>query len=246
MDTLLWIIAATIVDSLVALVGIFSLLMNKKTLGKILMALVGFSAGALLGGAFFHLLSESLDMLPKTAAFAYLFAGFIFFFIIERALHWHHCHEGECAVHPVSYLILIGDGLHNFIDGLVIAASFLVNPGFGIITTALIIGHEVPQELGNFGVLVYSGFGRKKALLYNFIAQLTCVLGGIIGFFISASASVSAILLPFAAGGFIYIGASDLIPELHKESDLRKAVVSFAFFVLGIAFIVGMKMLLPE
>ncbi|MCX6799087.1 MAG: ZIP family metal transporter, partial [Candidatus Diapherotrites archaeon] len=167
--------------------------------------------------------------------------GFVVFFIIERILHWHHCHEGKCDVHPMSYLVLIGDGIHNFIDGLVIAASFIVGVPFGIITTLLIIGHEVPQELGNFGILVYGGFGRKKALLFSLMAQATCIIGGITGYFISSATSFSLILLPFAAGGFIYIGASDLIPELHKESNMQKAWLSFLLFIAGIAFMAGLK-----
>jgi zinc and cadmium transporter len=177
--------------------------------------------------------------------FAYMMTGLIIFFIVERFLHWHHCHKGEkCAVHPVSYLVLIGDGIHNFIDGIIIGASFLVSVHFGMITTMLILAHEIPQELGNFAVLVYSGFGKTKALLFNFLAQLTCVVGGIVGFFLSSKVQgVIPFILPFAAGGFIYIAASDLVPELHKEPKLKKLLLSFAFFLLGIGVMVGMKLL---
>lgn len=137
-----------------------------------------------LAGGFFHLLAESLEHLTTTVSFSLLLLGFILFFFIERFLKWHHCHEEKCEVHPFSYLILFGDGIHNFIDGLIIAASFLVNINFGIVTTLLIIGHEVPQELGDFGVLVYGGFSKVKALTFNFISQLTCMIGGVLGFFI--------------------------------------------------------------
>ncbi len=243
MNTLTWILVATGVDSLVALVGVFSLLVSKKTLEKVLLALIGFSAGALLSGAFFHMLGKSLEQLPKNTAFIYLFIGFILFFLIERVLHWHHCHEKQCDIHAFTYLILFGDGIHNFIDGLVIAASFMTGIGFGIVTTVLIIGHESPQEIGDFATLVYGGFTRKKALFFNFLSQLTCVLGGIIGFFASSAISFSKLLLPFAAGGFIYIAGSDLIPELHKEKSAKKVVVSFAFFIIGIVFMVAIKML---
>ena len=173
-----------------------------------------------------------------------LFAGFILFFVIERFLHWHHCHKEQCDVHAVSYLILFGDAIHNFIDGLIIAAAFLVNISLGIITTLVVVSHELPQELGDFGVLVYGGFERKKALLYNFIAQLTSILGGITGFFLIGSTGAAVYLLPFAAGGFIYIAASDLIPELHKQESMKKAVGAFAFFLLGIAFIIATKLAL--
>ena len=245
MNVLLWIILATVVDGLTGLIGVFSLWIKDKLLNKLLMILVAFSAGALLSGAFFHLLAESLDSLPAMLVFAYMMTGFIIFFIVERFLHWHHCHKGEkCAVHPVSYLVLIGDGIHNLIDGIIIGASFLVSVHFGIITTMLILAHEIPQELGNFAVLVYSGFGKTKALLYNFLAQLTCVAGGVVGFFLSSKVQgVIPFILPFAAGGFIYIAASDLVPELHKEPKLNKLLFSFAFFLLGIVVMVGMKLL---
>ena len=246
MSTLLLIIIATVINGLVALVGAFSLLMKERMLRKIVMVLIAFSAGSLLAGGLFHLLAESLDMMEMNTAFIILLSGFSLFFIIERFLHWHHCHDGKCDVHAFTYLILIGDGVHNFIDGMVIAASFLVSVPFGAITTLLIIGHEIPQELGNFGALIYGGFGRRKALLFNLAAQLTCVIGGIAGFFMAGLSGFTPFLLPFAAGGFFYIAASDLIPELHKENDIRKAMVSFAFFILGIAFMVFTKLLTGE
>ncbi|MBN2052791.1 ZIP family metal transporter [Candidatus Woesearchaeota archaeon] len=249
MNVLFWILFATIVNGLVGLVGVFSLWMNEKLFNKLLMILVAFSAGALLSGAFFHLLPEALEELPAMNVFACLLAGFIMFFIIERFLHWHHCHQhgGKCAVHPVSYLILFGDGVHNLIDGIIIGISFIVSVPFGIITTLLIIGHEIPQELGNFGVLVYGGFGKTKALIYSFISQLTCVIGGIAAYFFSKSIEGAVpFILPFAAGGFIYIAASDLIPELHKEPKLKKSLISFGFFLLGIIFMLMLKFLLEH
>jgi len=242
MSILLWIIAATVVNSLVALAGAVTLGWKKGTLERVLHALVGFSAGALLGGAFFHLIAESIEEMPAMEAFYLLFAGFILFFVMERLLHWHHCHEGKCDVHAFSYLILFGDAVHNFVDGLIIAASFLVDIGFGIVTTVLVISHELPQELGDFGVLVYGGFDRKKALVYNFLVQLTSILGGVIGFFLVGASGFAIYLLPFAAGGFIYIGASDLIPELHKQESTKKTFVAFAFFLLGIGFMIAIKL----
>jgi len=244
MSTLLFIIAATVINGLIALVGAFSLLIKENVLQKILLVLVAFSAGALLAGGFFHLLAEAIQTMEINTAFIILLAGFSVFYIIERFLHWHHCHDGKCDVHSFTYLILIGDGVHNFIDGLIIAASFIVSVPFGVITTLMIIGHEIPQELGNFGALVYGGMKKKKALLFNFASQLTCVIGGIAGFFISGIGSFSIFLLPFAAGGFFYIAASDLIPELHKEPKIKKSIVYFLFFLLGISFMVATKMLL--
>ncbi len=245
LEILLYILLATVIDGLVGLIGVLTLWLRDDVLNKILMVLVAFSAGALMSGALFHMMAESLEAMESIAAFSYLLVGFVLFFLIERFLHWHHCHErGECRVHPFSQLILIGDGIHNFIDGLVIAAGFMVNPGFGFLTTLIIILHEIPQELGDFGVLVYGGFQKTKALVYNFLAQLTCVLGGMAGFFLLYTPASVGFLLPFAAGGFVYIAASDLIPELHKEEDTRRSMVSFSFFIIGILFLLGIKLFL--
>lgn len=240
METLYWILAATFLNGLVAFAGAFTLGLKPKTLKKILMFLVAFSAGALLGGAFFHLIAESLESIAVDTVFLLVMAGFCVFFVMERYLHWHHCHDTHCKTHPFTYLILVGDGVHNFIDGLVIAASFLVSIPFGVITTLMILAHEIPQELGDFGVLVYGGMEKNKALFYNFLSQLTCVAGGLVGFFLAASFD-PAPLLPFAAGGFIYIATSDLVPELHKEPDNQKAVTHFALFLAGLAFMLAIK-----
>lgn len=243
LETLLFVLAATVIDGFVALAGVFTLWLRDKLLRKILILLVAFSAGALLSGAFFHLIVESLEEMSSMVVFTYLMIGFVTFFLMEKFLHWHHCHEGKCDVHPYTQLILIGDGIHNFIDGLVIAASFIVGIPFGLVTTLLIIAHEIPQELGDFGVLVYGGFKKGRALLFNFLSQLTCVAGGIVGFFFLQTPEYVAFLLPFAAGGFIYIASSDLIPELHKQENLKKSMISFTFFTIGIVFLLGVKLL---
>lgn len=245
MNTLVWIILATMLNGLVAIVGAFTLLINKKTLDKIVFALVAFSAGALISGAFLHMINESIEKILPFYAFVLVIVGFSIFYLMERLLHWHHCHKhGTCEVHSFTYLILFGDGIHNFIDGLVIAASFLINIQFGMITTLLIISHEIPQELGDFGALIFGGFSRKKALIFNYISQLTCVIGGIIGFFISPLVGFSDYILPFAAGGFIYIAASDLIPALHTEKDIKKSLLAFLVFILGVLLMAGFKVLL--
>jgi len=246
MKEFLWIIIACVIDSLVALIGVISLWFSKVALNKIVKYLVAFATGALLGGAFFHLLSESLNELSYFTSSSFLMIGFVLFFVTEKFLHWHHCEEnGKCKLRKRKSfveLILIGDGLHNFIDGLIIAASFLVNMPFGIVTTLLIISHEVPQEIGDFGILVYGGLKRKTALFWNFISQLTCVLGGIAGYFVSEAYNVSIYLLPFAAGGFIYIAAADLIPELYKEKEMSFKTIFI--FLLGIFIMFFMKLLI--
>ena len=161
---------------------------------------------------------------------------------LEKLLHWRHCHKKNCDVHTFGYMNLFGDAVHNFIDGLVIAATFLTDIRLGIITSFAIALHEIPQEIGDFGVLLYSGFSRKKALFANFLVALTAVFGGIIGYFLSFQIeNMTSYLLPFTAGGFIYIAASDLMPEIRKETSLRKSMLSFGVFLVGIAIMFLVK-----
>lgn len=242
--TLVWIIGSTILISLISLVGVFTLSLKDKILDEILLLLVGFSAGTLAGGAFLHLLPESLEKLPGGETFVYALVGFTVFFLMERILYWRHCHEGHCDVHAFSYLNLFGDGLHNFIDGLVIAGSFLGGIPLGIATTVAVVTHEIPQEIGDFAVLIYGGFSKGRALFYNLLSGLTAVAGGVIGYFLATTiAGFSAALLPLTAGGFIYIAASDLIPELHKEKDANKSNLAFILFIFGLLFMWLMKQL---
>ncbi len=245
MNALLWAVGATVIVSLLSLVGIFSLAMKEKLLHRILLLLVGLSAGALMGGAFFHLIPEAAEQVGIEYTGIMVLVGFCLFFLIERVLHWHHCHKnGKCDVHMFTYMNLIGDGVHNLIDGLVIAAAFVTDFGLGIVTTIAVITHEIPQELGDFGVLVYGGFSKLKALMYNFLSALTAVLGAVIGVFLASyTDGFTSMLIPFAAGGFIYISASDLTPELHKEPKLGKSMMSFLFFLIGIGLMIGIKML---
>lgn len=244
MTLLLWILIATLLDSFLALVGAFTLFLNENLAKKIISSLVAFSAGSILAGAFFHLIAESLEKLNSQAVFLTVIIGFSLFFIIERYFWWHHCHEGKCEVHPVGYLVLLGDGLHNFIDGAVIAASFFVSVPFGLFTTLLIISHEVPQELGDFAILVNGGYSKGKALFFNFISQVTSVAGGMLVYFLGSFPQFIDFLLPFAAGGFIYISASDLIPELHREPDRLQSLTSFILFLFGLIFIIVFKLLI--
>ncbi|OGC04987.1 hypothetical protein A2276_03435 [candidate division WOR-1 bacterium RIFOXYA12_FULL_43_27] len=241
---LICIIASTLIISLLSLAGVFTLAIKEAFLQRILLLLVGFSAGALTGGAFLHLLPESLEQLKPGETLLYALIGFTLFFLMERLLHWRHCHEGKCDIHAFSYLNLFGDGLHNFIDGLVIAASFIVSIPLGIATSIAVASHEIPQEIGDFGVLIYGGFSKSKALFFNFLSALTAVLGGVTGYYLSTTISgLAPMLLPITAGGFIYIAASDLIPELHKEKNNYKANLAFILFLLGILFMWGMTQL---
>jgi zinc and cadmium transporter len=248
LSILYWIILMTVLNGLVALTGAFSLLISKKYLDKTIMFLVAFATGALLGGAFFHLIPEALLQLSALKTVLLGLVGIFLFYLIEKYLYWHHCHEtGVCDEHPYTRLILYGDAVHNFIDGLIIAGSFLISVPLGILTSLLIIAHEVPQELGNFGVLIHGGFKRGKALLYNFLAQLTSVIGGILGYFFLELNKYSVYLLPFAAGGFLYIAIADLIPEVFKKDkkgNLKKMIINIIAIILGLAVLISARILI--
>ncbi len=244
MQTLAWILIATVIDSLIGFVGVFSFWVKQKSLKKTAAYLVAFSAGALLGGAFFHLLAESVEVMDSFPVFGYALIGFVVFLLIEGFFHSHLC--GKCKAHPFTYTMLIGDSIHNFIDGLVIASAFYASVPLGIVATLMILGHETPQEIGLFGALVYGGHKRTKAMIYSFLAQSTVILGGLAGYFAaSALEFIALFIIPFAAGGFIYIASSDLVPEMHKmyKGDLRKSLKVLAAFCLGILLMLALKVL---
>lgn len=247
--TLVWIIGSTFLVSLISLVGIFALALKGNLLERSIFCLIGFSAGALIGGAFLHILPEALEKTAGTSVFYYVISGMVLFFIMERYFYWRHCHQtsGTCKIHPVTYLNLVGDGFHNLIDGMIIAVSFISSLKLGLVTTLVVILHEIPQELGDFAVLVYGGFTKRKALFYNFISALAAVIGALGAYFINDLVrGLANFILPFTAGGFIYIAASDLIPEIHKEKDLGRANLAFVAFLLGIGFMSLAKFILPD
>jgi zinc and cadmium transporter len=243
---LMQILVATFIISAISLVGIFTLVLKNDWLNKIILVLVALSSGALLGGAFLHLLPEAITELgPSLDVFLYLLLGFCLFFVLEQFLHWHHQHNTKNqTVKPFSYLILISDGVHNFIDGLVIAASFIVSFPAGVATTVAVGLHEIPQELGDFGVLIHGGMSKSKALLYNYISAMAAIAGGLIGYFASSITKISIIyLLPFAAGNFIYIAAADLIPEIKHRENLGRSIVHFITFIAGILIMLFARLL---
>ena len=242
---LLWIIGSGLLMSAIALVGSVTLVLSERALQRILLPLVAFAAGSLLGGAFFHMLPVGLATgMSDVAVYALVLAGFAAFFGLEQFLHWHHCHRADTACRkPLTYLILIGDGLHNFLGGLAVAGTFLIDIRLGIVTWLAAAAHEVPQELGDFGVLVHGGWERRKALLYNLLSALTFLAGGLISYAASFSLDVS-FLVPFAAGNFIYIGAADLIPEVKAHADARANVVHFAAFAAGVLLLLAVKLAL--
>jgi zinc and cadmium transporter len=244
MTELVVILASVTVVSLVAFIGILFIGLKEAFLKRILMALIGFASGSLIGGAFIHLLPEALEEAGQ-ATFYYVVVGIIFFFVMEKFLYWRHCHEGKCPVHVFAYLNLVGDGIHNFIDGMIIAASFILSYDLGFATTLAVIFHEIPQEIGDFGVLIYGGFGKRKALMYNFVSALTAVAGSLVTYYLALYIQgVEKFLIPFAAGGFIYIAATDLMPELHKRNQAKESLIQLVAILTGIGLMSAFKILL--
>lgn len=235
--------------SLVSLVGVVTFSIGSKRLASWLLLFVSFSAGALLGDAFLHLLPEAVEQIGFEPQVSFgVLAGIIVWFMIEKFIHWHHCHHVDETdtdmVHPFALMNLLGDFVHNFIDGMIVAASFVVSIPVGIATTVAVIFHEIPQEISDFGVLVHGGFTRKRALFMNFLSALGAVVGAVIGLiFIHLVDGLASILIPFAAGSFIYIAAADLIPELHKETRVHESVKHLVALLLGIVVMAALLFL---
>lgn len=238
MPLILYILIASFLTSSGALLAIFVLGIKKDLLDKILLFLISVSTGTLMGAAFFDLLPEAMKFLPPEKLFLFLIISFIIFYLIEKIFRWRHCHEEKCDIHVFGYLSLIGDSIHNFIDGLIIAATFIIDVRLGITTTIAVLVHEIPQEVGDYALLLYAGLQRKKAIILNLITALFATIGALAGYFLSLyTETLAAYLLPFAAGGFLYISMSDLIPEIRKEQNLKKSIISFICFLTGIIMI---------
>lgn len=246
METLIWIVGSSLVMSAIALVGSVTLIMSEQTLRKFISFLIALAAGSLLGGAFFHLIPASGDANAGIMPYVWVMLGFSIFLVLEQFLHWHHCHRdsAECKT-PLSYLILIGDGLHNFIGGSAVAGAFLADIRLGVMAWVAAAAHEVPQELGDFAVLLHGGWSKRKALVFNFISALTFLLGGLLAYSASFALDVT-FLLPFAAGNFIYIAASDLVPELNKYRSLPSNLLHFAIFAASLSFLLVIKLVFGE
>ena len=244
LETWIYTIIAVLIVSAISLVGVFFLSLSSNALKNTLILMISFSAGALFGDAFLHLLPEVIEEHGFSATIAlYILCGIAFSFVMEKIIHWRHCHlpTTEEHVHPFALMNLLGDAVHNFLDGITIAAGFLISTPVGIATTLAVILHEIPQEISDFGVLIHGGFSRSKALFINFLTALTAVLGAVIALLLSSMVeNLNMFLVPFAAGGFIYIAGSDLIPELHKEVRWEKSLQQFVFFILGIGIMVAL------
>jgi zinc and cadmium transporter len=244
MSTLAWILLGGFAMSAISLVGSLTLLLRPQTLDRIVMPLVAFAAGSLLGGAFFHMLPAGAQGRDLGGVFLWTMLGFTLFFALEQFLHWHHCHkaDAECKK-PLTYLILLGDGLHNFLGGIGIAGVFLIDVRLGIMAWLAAAAHEIPQELGDFGVLVHGGWRRSSALLFNFLSGTTFLLGSLATYALSQAIDVG-FLVSFAAGNFLYIAASDLVPEVNKHRSVPTSVIHFLAFSAGLALLWALREIL--
>ncbi len=237
--TWLYALLSTLVVSFISLIGVSIFALNHNRLKKILILLVSFSVGAMLGNAFFHLIPESYFHIPSAKTTSWLIlSGFMLFFLIEQFLHIHPRNDQteNIQVKPYGYLSLYADGIHNFIDGILIGAAWLFSPEVGFATTVSVIFHEIPQEVSDFGILIKAGFSKKKALLYNFIVATTAILGTVIALWFGHEIEhFSIYALPVAAGGFVYLAASSLLPEIIRNTNKRNWILNFAIIIAGLA-----------
>ena len=231
-------IVSVFLISLVSLIGVLALSLNRDRLAKLTLFLVSFAVGGLFGDAFIHLLPESFQELGTNLSVSlYVISGILIFFVLEKFLRWRHCHipTSEEHMHPLATINLVGDAVHNLIDGMLVGASYMVSLPIGVATTLAVIMHEIPQEVGDFGVLIHAGLSVKKALALNFLSALTAMLGVILAIVLGSEIEgFSLSLLPIAAGGFLYIAGSDLIPELHHEVKVLRSLLQFVMILLGV------------
>ncbi|OGZ69771.1 MAG: hypothetical protein A3D35_03200 [Candidatus Staskawiczbacteria bacterium RIFCSPHIGHO2_02_FULL_34_9] len=235
---------SVLIVSAVSLVGLSLISIREKVLMKYMYLLISLAVGSLLGDAFIHIIPEAFrNSSNEIYTSILIIAGVLLFFIVEKFFHWHHHGEDENESHvaPVGNLVLFSDGVHNMIDGIIIGVSFIVSVPVGLATTIAVIFHEIPQEIGDFSVLIHSGYKRGKALFLNFLSALTAFLGLFIAFLLGQGGEVYiSWALPIAAGGFIYIAVADLIPELHKTKEVKHSILQVVSVALGVLIMVAM------
>jgi zinc and cadmium transporter len=241
-----WILVGGVGMGVLSLVGGLTSWLAEGTLRQVLRPLVAFAAGSLVGSVFFHLIPTATQASGAKPAYVWVVLGFATFLALEQLLHWHHCRTGEPHSHgerkPMTYLILIGDALHNFLDGMSVASAFVFDPRAGVATWLAAAAHEIPQELGDFAILIHGGWERRRALLFNLLSSSTFLIGGVLAYALAQSFNLSALML-FGAGNFLYIGAADLVPEVKSDERLGMAALSFAGFAAGSALMFALALL---
>lgn len=250
-DIWIYSLVSILLVSLISLIGVITLIFKRAQIKDFLIIMVSFAAGGLLGDVFLHLLPELIEEGEFTLMTSvYILGGIFFFFVLEKIIHWRHCHmsanEKHASTHPLAAMNLIGGSLHNFIDGVLIAGSYLVSIPVGIATTVAVILHEIPQEMGDFGVLLHSGMKVKKALILNFCIELIAFIGLFLVLGLNVDAEIATkYIIPITIGGFLYIANSDLIPELHKDVKIKNSLLQVISILMGIG-VMALLLLLPE
>lgn len=256
MSVFAWIIAATIGGGVLSVLGAGLLAFNARS-QRYVGAMVSYAIGALLGAVFLDILPEAIRLTSNVAAFsATLLGGILLFFILEKLVLWRHCHHDHCEAHePVAepehdhgrsaLMIMVGDSFHNFVDGVIIAAAFLTDIHLGIVTSVAIFAHEIPQEVGDFVILLHSGYSKLQALKLNLISSFASVVGAMLGYFtLQTAQSWIPSLLALAAASMIYVAVADLIPGLHKRTQLKDTVQQVSLILLGVGSVALMGVLL--
>ncbi|KPJ98211.1 MAG: ZIP zinc transporter [Nitrospira bacterium SG8_35_4] len=240
MNVLILILFFSVLGSIGSVAGAALLLLFPERVRKTLVpCLISYATGTLLGAAFLGMIPHALEYIEPFRILAAVLAGIILFFLLEKLVIWRHCHDGECEVHGAAgLLILVGDAFHNLVDGVVIAAAFLTNTTLGVATALAVIAHEVPQEVGDFAILLDGGYSKQRAFLYNLLSSSTTLPGAVISyFFLKAAQTAVPYILALSAASFIYIAMADLIPELHRRFGIRNTLRQFSLFIAGIGTI---------
>lgn len=240
MSIFLIILLASFLESLIAFIGGVLAIFNEKKVKRFAHFAVSFAIGALLGVSMLHLIPEAIAMSTVEAILPWVLVGIILFFVLEKFLFWYHCHGGSCPVHTYTYLILWGDFLHNFIDGIILALAFLVDIKLGILTAVAIALHEIPQEIADFSILIHGGLSRAKALLYNFLSASSVMIGAILAYMLgSVLEPFLPIGLALVAGNFIYLATTDLMPELHEATSFTHSFFQIILILIGVFFVIA-------
>ncbi len=244
---LIWILIASIAETIIALIGQVAVFVFSDKIKKYIQYFVSFAVGTMLAVVFLNILPEAAGMIDFKNLMAYVLAGFLFFFLLARFLFWYHCHNSVCEVHKGASgtMVLTGDAIHNFIDGIIIALAFIADFRLGIVTAVAVLVHEAPMEMSDFFVLLHSGYSKQKALFYNFLIALTTPIGAVLTYFFASSLNgFIGPALGVVAGNFLYIAASDLVPELHAGH--RRGITTlwqFSLILLGILIIYGIGLI---